>query len=57
MKQCKLNYRFHNPNLEATTADYILKILIQSNAGKVEQAIQMANLSNNQNKEAQECSA
>lgn len=38
----KLNYRFHNPNSAAATADYILKILIQSNAGKVEDAIQKA---------------
>lgn len=42
MKERKLNYRFHNPNTATATADYILKILIQSNAGKVENAIQKA---------------
>lgn len=42
MKQRKLNYRFHNPNSEAATADYILKILIEANAEKVERAIQEA---------------
>lgn len=42
IKQLKLNYIFHNPNPEAATADYILKILIEANAGKVEQAIQAA---------------
>lgn len=57
MKQRKLNYRFHNPNPEAAAADYILKILIEANAGKVEQAIQAAaNQSNSQNHENQECS-
>jgi hypothetical protein len=35
----KLNYRFHNPNPAAATADYILKILIEANAEKVENAI------------------
>ena len=42
MKQSKLNYRFHDPNPAAVTADYILKILIEANAGKVEAAIQNA---------------
>lgn len=40
MKERKLNYRFHNPNPAAATADYILKIFIEANAGKVEAAIQ-----------------
>lgn len=49
MKQRKLNYRFHNPNPEAASADYILKILIEANTGKVEQVIQeTANQLNNQ---------
>lgn len=57
MKQRKLNYRFHNPNPEAATADYILKILIEANAGKVEQSIQVtANQSNNEYYENEECS-
>lgn len=42
MKERKLNYRFHNPNTAAVTADYLLKILITSNAEKVERAIQDA---------------
>lgn len=42
MKERKLNYKFHNPNSAAATADYLLKILIQSNAKKVEEAIQKA---------------
>lgn len=58
MKQRKLNYRFHNPNPEAATADYILKILIEANAGKVEQILQeAANQSNNlDNENDRECS-
>lgn len=39
MKKPKLNYRFHNPNTVGETADYILKILIEANKDKVEQAI------------------
>lgn len=42
MKKRKLNYRFHDPNPAAVTADYILKIFIEANAGKVEAAIQKA---------------
>ncbi len=42
MKQRKLNYRVHDPNPSAVTADYILKIFIEANAGKVEAAIQQA---------------
>ena len=42
MKERKLNYRIHDPNPAAVTADYILKILIEANAGKVEAAIQNA---------------
>lgn len=40
MQKRKLNYRFHNPNTVAATADYILKILIDANSEKVEKAIQ-----------------
>lgn len=39
MKERKLNYRFHNPNTAAATADYILKILIDANSEKVEKVI------------------
>lgn len=57
MKKRKLNYRFHNPNSEAVTADYILKILIEANAEKVERAIQeAAGQMNNQKFENKECS-
>ncbi len=42
MKQRKLNYRFHNPNSVEDTANYLFKILIESNAGKVERALQEA---------------
>jgi hypothetical protein len=42
VKKRKLNYRFHNPNPAAATADYILKILIEANSQKVEKAIQKA---------------
>ena len=42
MQKRKLNYRIHNPNTAAATADYILKIFIEANAGKVEKAIQEA---------------
>ena len=42
MKKRKLNYRIHNPNTAAATADYILKILIDANSEKVEKALQAA---------------
>lgn len=42
MKKRKLNYRFHNPNTAAETADYILKVFMEVNAGKVEAAIREA---------------
>lgn len=42
VKKQKLNYRFHNPNTTSVTADYLLKILIEANEEKVENAIQMA---------------
>ena len=42
MKNKKLNYIFHNPNKTAETADYILKIMLEANADKVESAIKKA---------------
>lgn len=42
MAKRKLNYRFHNPNSVKATADYILKVFIEANEGKVEKAIQEA---------------
>lgn len=40
MKQRKLNYRFHNPNSAEDTADFLCKLLVEANAGKVERAIE-----------------
>ena len=42
MKQRKLNYRFHNPNSAEDTADFLCKLLIEANVGKVERAIEEA---------------
>ena len=42
MKKRKLNYRFHNPNTAEKTANYLLKVLLEANAPKVEQAIEQA---------------
>ena len=42
MKQRKLNYRFHNPNSAEDTADFLCKLLIEANTGKVERAIEEA---------------
>ena len=42
MKERKLNYRIHNPNPAAVTADYILKVLIEANTGKADAAIRNA---------------
>ena len=42
MSKKKLNYRFHNPNPDSQTANYILKIFLESNRPKVENAVQQA---------------
>ena len=42
MKQRKLNYRFHNPNSAEDTANFLCKLLIEANAGKVEREIEEA---------------
>ena len=44
MKQRKLNYCFHNPNSAEDTAEFLCKLLIEANAGKVERAIEEAAL-------------
>ena len=44
LKQRKLNYRFHNPNSAEDTAEFLCKLLIEANAGKVERALQEAAL-------------
>lgn len=40
MNKRKLNYRFHNPNSAEDTAEFLCKLLIEANAGKVERAIE-----------------
>lgn len=42
MARKKLNYRFRNPNSVEATADYILKVFIEVNESKVEEAIREA---------------
>ena len=42
MKKRKLNYRFHNPNSAEDTADFLCKLLVEANTGKVERAIEEA---------------
>lgn len=44
MKRTKLNYRFHNPNSAEDTADFLSKLLVEVNAGKIERAIEDATL-------------
>lgn len=44
LKRTKLNYRFHNPNSAEDTADFLCKLLIEVNVGKVERAIKDATL-------------
>lgn len=39
MKERKLNYRIHDPNPAAVTADHLLKVLIEANMSKVELAL------------------
>ena len=40
LKRTKINYRFHNPNSAEDTADFLCKLLIEANVGKVERAIE-----------------
>ena len=40
MAKRKLNYRFHNPNPVEVTADYILKVMIESNTEKLDNILQ-----------------
>ena len=37
-----LNYRIHNPNTRDATADYLAKLFVEVNAGKVEEAMMVA---------------
>ena len=38
-KKSKLNFRFHNPNTPAATADYIVQIFIAANTRRVEKVL------------------
>lgn len=40
MKRMILNYRFHNPNSAEDTADFLCKLLMEANTGKMERAIE-----------------
>lgn len=42
MKKREITYRFHDPNPEGVAADYLLEILIEANAEKVQAAIREA---------------
>ena len=42
MRKRKLNYRIHDPNPAAVTADHLLKVLIEVNKNKVELALREA---------------
>ena len=42
LKRTKLNYRFHNPNTAEDTADFLCRLMIEANAGKVQRAIEKA---------------
>ena len=42
LKQPKLKYHFHNPNAPEVSAEYLLKILMQVNAVKAENAVKSA---------------
>ena len=44
LKRTKLNYRFHNPNSAEDTADFLCKLMIEVNTGKLEKAIEEATL-------------
>lgn len=40
MPKRQLNFRFHDPNPPAATADYIARLFVEVNTGKAEAAIQ-----------------
>ena len=42
MQRRKLTYRFHDPNPPEVAAAYLLKVLVEVNAPKVEAAIRRA---------------
>ena len=42
MNQQNPHFRFHNPNTAETTAHYIVKLLLEANREKLEQALRDA---------------
>lgn len=54
VKERKLNYRIHDPNPAAVTADHLLKVLIEANKNKVELALREAAKSADSENEIQE---
>ncbi len=42
MKKSKMQVRFHNPNTAEATADYLLRLFIEVNRQKAEQAVAAA---------------
>ena len=42
MKQSELKFSFHNPNTVEDTANYLLKLFVEVNRGKVDDAIRQA---------------
>lgn len=48
-KQPKLKYHFHNANTPEKAADYILKVFIETNTQKVENAIKNTLVSDEKN--------
>lgn len=42
MKQSALSFRFHNPNTVEDTANALLKLFVEVNKGKVDEAIRQA---------------
>lgn len=39
MKERKLNYRFHNPNDERETIDYILSVFMEVNTERLDEIV------------------
>ena len=48
-KQPKLKYHFHNANTPEKSADYILKVFMETNTQKVENAIKNTSLFDGKN--------
>jgi hypothetical protein len=42
LTKTKLNYRFHNPNTAEASAEYLLRLFIEANADKVEEAVRQS---------------